>query len=219
MKILLVAQVEHDSYIREQLPRQTLKPDDVFIYVDEKPANTIEMRRKRIADNHNNHLKPYVENSDADLIWQIESDGQLPDNALEELYSWYLSLRGDDFGYISAIEVGRHGLYCLGAWRNFTDTSFESINHNLKGLQEIDATGFYCLLAPKDVWLSGKCEWNGEPYGPDVVWGRSINKKKYVDMDLHIGHKVKSGVILPSHKSTTTAHFYKLNDEWKYKVQ
>ena len=85
-----------------------------------------------------------------------------------------------------------------------------------KGLQQVDATGFYCLLAPKNIWLKGQCSWNGEHYGPDVNFGLSIPHKKFVDMDLHIGHKVKSGIIRPSDMSTCNARFYLQDDVWKF---
>jgi hypothetical protein len=105
----------------------------------------------------------------------------------------------------------------LGAWRNFTKTSFESLDYRLTGLQQVDATGFYCLLAPTDVWLSGNATWNGQPYGPDVVWGLSIKKNKYCDMDIPIGHKIKGGIIEPYHASTSNARFYLEDNKWEYK--
>lgn len=219
MRICVIAQVEDESNLRQQIAKQTLKPNEVYIYTDPSPARTVTMRRRRIADNHELHLKKLVESSDCDLVWQLEGDVDLPNNALEELYASYLMYRGDDFGYVSGIQVGRHGLYCIGAWQNITDTTFNSIDPKLKGIQEVQATGFYCLLAPKDVWLSGVASWTDEPYGPDVVWGLSLNKKIYVDMDLAIGHVVERGVILPSHLSTCQAFFTKINNQWTYKTK
>lgn len=219
MNILAIAQVEDRANIDKQIAKQTMQPDRVIYYIDEAPAKGIEPRRKRIAKNHKK-LREYVLAYQPDLVWQLEGDVDLPVDCLQRLVSNYLALQAQDrnnFGYISGVQVGRHGLYCLGAWRNITDNSFESIDHNLTGLQEVEATGFYCLLAPKDVWLSGECAWNGEPYGPDVVWGRSIKKHKYVDMSLTIGHIIKSGIIRPEHASTCTAKFYKLNGKWEYK--
>lgn len=219
MKILCVAQVENDEYIREQIAKQTVQPDAVFIYVDQEPAQGIDNRRIRIAQNHQK-LAEFVEDYKPDLVWQVEGDCELPDYCLERLINNYNVLKrkdGDNFGYVSGIQVGRHGLYCLGAWVNVTDTSFESLDHQLKGLQNVDATGFYCLLAERDVWLSGKVDWNGEPYGPDVVWGLSINKQKYCDMSLSIGHRIETGIIKPEHMSTCNAKFYKEGDKWSYK--
>lgn len=217
MNILVVAAVENEQNIIEQLAQQTLKPQEVFLHVDKNPALSMAGRRKRIAENHK-ILKAEVEKRQPDLVWQLEGDCDLPKNALEELYATYLMMRGDDFGYISGIQVGRHGIYCLGAWKNITEDSFESLDHKLQGIQEVDATGFYCLLAPTDVWLSGESTWDGEPYGPDVTWGLSIDKKKYVDMDLKIGHIIKGGVIHPDNPSTCNVWFKKINGEWTYKT-
>lgn len=219
MNILAIAQVEDRANIDKQIAKQTVQPDRVIYYIDKNPAKGIEPRRERIAENHK-QLQMYVRAYKPDIVWQLEGDVDLPSDCLERLLADYAKLQaqdGDEFGYISGIQVGRHGLYCIGAWRNFTDTSFESINHRLTGIQEVEATGFYCLLAPAEVWLSGKCAWSGEPYGPDVVWGRSIHKKKYVDMGITIGHIIKSGTIRPEHMSTCTAKFYIKGDKWEYK--
>lgn len=217
MNILCIASVEDRENIDAQILKQTVKPDRTVILVDKEPAQGIDNRRKRIAENHKK-LKAIVEAYKPDFVWQLEGDVELEPDTLARLITHYELLKDKDFGYISGNQIGRHGLYHVGAWVNFTHTNFQSIDHALKGIQKVDATGFYCLLAPTDVWLSGNCEWNGEPYGPDVVWGLSINKKKYIDMDLEIGHKVKGGIIYPHHISTCTVRFSKENGSWNYKA-
>lgn len=216
MTVLAIAQCEDRTNLDKQILKQTVQPDRTIFYVDEAPARGIDNRRKRIAENHE-RLEDIAMAYKPDLVWQVEQDGDYPEDCLEKLIMDYEQLKGDDFGFISGIEVGRHGLYCLGAWRNITDTSFESLDHNLTGLQEVDATGFYCLLAPYDKWMSGKCSWNGEPYGPDVVWSMSIKGKKYCDMNLSIGHIINRGIIRPEHASTCNARFYLEDNRWKYK--
>jgi len=217
MNILCIAMVEDRTNLDKQILKQTVQPDRTIFYVDESPATLPKERRKRIAENHKK-LQEIVKAYNPDLVWQVEGDGDYPSDTLATLITHYEVFKGKDFGYVSGIQVGRHGLYHIGAWKNFTETSFESIDFNLKGIQEVDATGFYCLLAPREVWLSGLCEWTDEPYGPDVVWGLSINKKKYVDMDLGIGHIVKNGIILPEHISTCNVRFDKgENGTWKFK--
>ena len=215
MKIIAVAQVENSENLVKQIEKQTIAPEKTYIFTDPKPAKTINARRKRIADNHQK-LVDLVKNVDCDLIWQLEQDVDLPEDCLERLLGRVIQM-DSDLGYISGIQVGRHGLYCLGAWTNFTKDSFESLDYKLKGIQPVDATGFYCLLAPKKVWLKGKASWNGEPYGPDVVWSRSIPENKYVDMGISIGHIVKQGIIRPEHPSTCNARFYNTSEGWKYR--
>ena len=218
MKILLVAQVENADYIREQIAKQTVLPDEAYILVDENPATGIEERRKRIAENHQ-FLIEGVKDIECDLIWQVEQDCHLPVQTLETLLEHYQNLKGDDFGYVSGVQIGRHGIYCLGAWHVAEDRkSFKSADYKNEGLEEVDATGFYSLLAEKETWLSGKCGWDGERYGPDVVWGLSINKKKYIDHDLVIGHKTEHRVLYTDDKNVCNVEFKLKNERWGYEV-
>ncbi len=217
--ILVVAQVEDRTNIDQQIAKQTVQPNNVFVYVDENPAQGIDARRLRIAENHKK-LEEAVRDLQPDLVWQLEGDCELPENCLKKLLKYYKELKDSDFGYISGIQVGRHGLYCLGAWTDFTEDSFLSLDHTKQGIQPVDATGFYCLLAPTEAWLQGQAEWNGEPYGPDVAWGLSLRAKGYkiyADMDIHVGHIVKNGIIRPSDMSTCNVAFSKINGTWKYK--
>lgn len=214
--VLCIAQVEDQEHILSEISRQTVQPDTIAIYVDDNPAKGIDERRKRIAHNHE-LLKDIVRYYNPKFVWQVEGDCVFREDTLERLIGDYDKLKGDDFGFISGVQVGRHGLYCLGAWQNITDISFESIDHTKTGIHPVDGTGFYCIFAEASEWLKGVCAWNGEPYGPDVVWGLSISKQKYVDMDIQVGHKVRSGVIWPHHASTCSARFYKEGQRWKYK--
>lgn len=217
MKILAVAQVEDRTNLDKQILQQTVQPFRTVFLQDTKAGKTIEERRVRIAENHKK-LRDIVKAYDCDYVWQVEQDGIYPPDTLERLVGSLERLADDKLAYVSGIQVGRHGLYCLGAWTDITKTSFKSLDYRLKGLQKVDATGFYCLLAPKDKWLSGKATWNGEPYGPDVVWALSIQGNKYCDMDIQIGHIVKNGIIRVSDMSTCNVIYNKAPDgEWGYK--
>lgn len=221
MKILTISQVEDKANLEQQIAKQTVQPDRIAYFTDTSPAEGVNARRIRIAENHQ-ALRDFVIASSCDLVWQLEQDCILPEDCLERLLKDYEELKDEKFGYISGIQVGRHGIYCIGAWY-VSKNSFHSIHHQMEGIHRIDATGFYCLLAPIDVWLKGKCEWNGEPWGPDVNWGLSLKELgyiSYVDMDLHIGHKSSDrGVIWPKTMSNVNVVFRK--DEqgnWKYRT-
>lgn len=218
MNILVVAQVEDKTNLLKQIAKQTVQPDDVFIYVDDSPAKGIQERRKRISENHE-ILRQAVIEREPFLVWQLEQDVDLEPDYLERLIQSYIqTARLDpDFGYISGIQVGRHGLYHLGAW-HIGDETFESLDYKSTGVQLVDATGMYCLLAPADVWLKGKCRWSGEAWGPDVNFGLSLNKNIYVDMNLPVGHIIKRGIIHPAHASTCNVKFYKDGERWVYKT-
>jgi hypothetical protein len=217
MNVLCVGQVEDDSYILSQIDAQTILPTNICMFIDREPAQGIAARRVRIAENHD-ILKDLVLEYKPDLVWQVEGDCELPPNTLETLLHHYNNLKDNNLGYISGVQVGRHGLYCLGAWNFKGDlTKFKSVDYKLDGLQKVDATGFYCLLSPTETWLEGICDYNGEYWGPDVNWGLSMAKNIYVDMDLHIGHKVNNGIIRPSDISTCNAEFAKTDGKWNYK--
>jgi hypothetical protein len=220
MRILCTGQVEDETKIKLEIAKQTIVPDIVEFYIDDKPATGIDERRKRIADNHKK-VQDIVKKHKPDLVWQVEQDCVLEANALELLLKTYLSVQNhDQIGYISGVQVGRHGLYCLGAWVDITKTSFRSFDYKKKGVYKVEGTGFYCLLANVKTWLKGKADWNGEPYGPDVVYGQSLIKQGYniyINTDVKVGHRVKRGIIHPDHASTCNARFYLDNGKWKFK--
>ena len=214
MKILAIACVEDFENIKEQISKQTIKPTNISIVLDEEPAKGIENRRKRIAENQE-RLRKYVEQSDAEYIWQLEGDSVLPDNCLERLIG--LSLL-HELEFISGVQVGRHGIYCLGAWTTVSEDKLISLDPKLSGLQQVLATGLYCLLTTKEKWLEGLASYNGEVYGPDVNWCLSIDCEKYVDLSLEIGHKIKGGIINPSDEAVCQVEFSKINNKWEYKT-
>lgn len=222
MRIMCVAQVEDRANLDKQIARQTVQPDHVFMHVDSNPARGINARRKRIAHNHQ-YLREAVEELQPDLIWQIEGDDALHPFTLELLLKDYNRLKGDSFGYVSGVQVGRHGIYALGAWRfNEDRTEFSSADHRKKGIQEVDATGFYCLLAERETWLKGVCSWNDERWGPDVNFGLSLRDQGYTiyaDMNVFVGHDTPDrGVIYPDHISICNVRFYRDGEQWKYRT-
>jgi hypothetical protein len=217
MKILCIAHVEDRTNVDAQVLKQTVQPDRTVFIVDPDPAKGINARRIRIAENHKK-LQEVVKAYKPDLVWQIEGDGDLPADTLERLLKTYHRYKSDQIGYISGVEVGRHGLYALGAWRFADDRqSFESLDYRLTGINEADATGFYCLLAPAEAWLKGKATWDGERWGPDVNFGLSLREQGYkilCDSDLHIGHMVGNGIIKVDQIATCNVRFHKEHDKW-----
>lgn len=214
-RILATGQIENlDIYT--EIAKQIIQPDVIDFYVDENPAQGIDNRRMQIVENHK-RIRQLVKHYEPDLVWQLEGDAVLEPNTLRKL------LRSYDGNVISGIQINRHGIYNIGAWHVAKDrNSFESVDYRLKGVQEVDAVGFYCLLAPADVWLKGKCEWNGERWGPDVAWGLSLTDEKCiikVDMNVKIGHRISSGIIHPDYMSTCNVKFTKNDQGWSYKTE
>jgi hypothetical protein len=229
LSIIVVGAVEEEDYIYEQIAIQTRQPDEVLLYVDKIPARGIIDRRKRVAENQRrlkNMVLDYAESNKVDLIWQVEGDVKMPQDTLERLIGDFYGLDDPTFGYVSGVQLGRHGITAVGAW-HVGDDYFESVDHKTKGIEEIDGSGLYCLLAPLDVWLKGHCRWDGEPYGPDVIFGQSLQfqgYRLYVDHDIKLGHRVfskNSGeyIIDFDNQNICNVRFYKQGDDWKYKVQ
>lgn len=223
MRILAVAQVEDDNNIKKQIAKQTVQPDEVFIYVDPNPAQGIDARRKRIAENHK-ILRDAVAERQPFLVWQLEQDIDIEPDYLDRMIQSYIKTARLDpnFGYISGVQVGRHGVYHLGAW-HVDENEFRSLDHKSEGIRKVDATGMYCLLAPGHIWYEGDCYWENEPWGPDVNWGLSLSKNIYVDMNLPVGHiitrrNLQRGIIHPDHASTCNVRFYKKDGKWLYKT-
>jgi hypothetical protein len=216
MKILAVAYVqpEQRQHTITQFMHQTVQPDATLLFVDDDPADGIDARRKRIADNQH-HIKRTVsrEYTDYDVVFQIEGDAVLPDDALERLVAQYEKRPA----IYSGIQVGRHGIYCIGAWHvNDDRTEFQSIDPSLTGIHRVDAMGLYCFIMPTKHFIDTPCWWDGERYGPDVNFFLSTPLKKYVVMDVEVGHKTATGIIRPSDPSTCVARFYMVNNEWRF---
>jgi len=222
MKILCVGQIEDkdkDS-IATQIEKQTVQPDVIRLHLDETPAEGINERRKRIVENHT-FLTEIVNEEQPDLVWQVEGDSWFEPDTLERLLAHHkkMSMENANLGYVSGVQVGRHGLYTLGAWQFEEDGGFHSLDFKAKGLQSVDATGFYCLLAETDVWLKGTPHWTNEPYGPDVNFGLSLKNQGFdifADPELHIGHIYKNGIIKPTSLSTCNVRFFERNNRWEY---
>ena len=225
LRLLVVGQIQHDQidFIEKQLARQSDIQFDRRILVDDEPAKGIEARRAKIAQNHKIlHEKVFDFRYEYDYIIQIEGDSVLKEGTFARLIGNLDQVPADQLGYISGIQVGRHGIYAIGAWHfNDDQTEYESVNHKVKdGIIEVDATGFYCLIAPIKSWLMGNCYYYDERWGPDVNWGLSLKEQGYhiyVDMGLEIGHQSTNGVIGLDNINLCQVKFKKTNGQWKYK--
>lgn len=227
MRVTAIGQFTDDALFLEQINKQTIKVWDVIKYIDKNPVpdlddiDVLRDRRKRIAKNHL-ELKDFIEmQCKTEYVWQLESDSVVDKDCLERLIKLHqkLEAEGNKVGYVSGIQMGRHGLKCVGAWRFKEDGSFRSLNWGAKGIQTVDGSGFYCLLAKRDVWLKGNADWGGEPYGPDVCFGLSLKKlgyNIYMDTTNWVGHKTEKTILYPD--SGINVEFYRDINKWKYRV-
>ena len=221
MRILCIGQIEDRTNIDKQILKQTVHPDRVILLEDKEPAIGVNARRIRIAENHQKLIDIVKAYPEYDVIWQVEGDCIFKPDTLQLLIERYKQLLYPKLGYVSGVQVGRHGIYALGAWHFPSQEEFSSLDCNETRTTPVDATGFYCLLAPREAWLKGEATWNGERWGPDVNWGLSLKKQGYeiyADTNITVGHKTQRGEIWPEHISTCNVRFYKENGQWKYKT-
>lgn len=171
--------------------------------------STMERRRKRIADIHN-EIKEYI--GKADYIFIVEDDTIIPRNALLGL----LNMTNVHSGIVSGVQLGRHGWYHVGAWVAddvYEPTRIESIE-NGEGIVDVDATGMYCCLIKKDLYMEHEFEPYEKILGPDVNLGMWLRKQGYinqVNFGIPCGHMTPKETIYPD-KDITVVKFKKNPD-------
>lgn len=147
-------------------------------------------RRQRIADIHN-QIKQYV--PDCEYVFLLEDDTLIPANALSRLLVRfeYLSEKSN-VGFVSGIEIGRHGFSHIGAWIMPTKDRIESIKLG-NGIKRVDAAGLYCCLTKREHYMNNIFEPYEKILGPDVDFGISLSLKgykNYIDYDIKCEHLV-----------------------------
>lgn len=128
---------------------------------------------------------------ECDYVFSLEDDTLPPLNALKRLqrdYSLY-----PHAGFISGVTLGRWHIPHVGAWKVddvYTPTKIESLTP-AKGIQEVDAAGFYCYLTKREYYVNHPYEAFDGVLGPDVtfgLWLRQHGLKNYVDFDINCIH-------------------------------
>ena len=141
---------------------------------------SVHLRRQRIADIHN-EIKKIV--NDCDYVFLLEDDTLVPEYTLVRLLEEFNEF--PDAGFISGLEIGRWGYEHIGAW-NYDNNIITSIlmpDQKVKRV-EVDASGFYCCLAKKEVYCSHKFKPFLNVLGPDFEFGITIGRKNFVCPDI-----------------------------------
>jgi len=94
-------------------------------------------------------------------MFVLEDDTIYPPNAFQRLLG--LVMRNSRVGFATAIETGRFSYPWLPVRLGVHKIKMQgmkviercSLSPNLRGLQEIDASGVYCFAAKTEAWLSG----------------------------------------------------------------
>jgi hypothetical protein len=194
-------------------------------YNSKKPVKkySVPHRRKRIADIHN-FAKQYIGKSD--FILGVEDDTLIPPHTLDRFMQDYAEK--PFAGFIEGVELGRWGVYYIGAWK-FDDvyepttvTSQLGLDEELSPLQEIDSGGFYCFLTRKEVYMDHEFDtFENGTLGPDVNFGISLRREgymNYIDWRVNCIHRHGDLNIRMPKYSPQQVRYTKTKDKWTYKV-
>lgn len=192
-----------------------------------KPPHEIRLnhRRDRIRDMLTllqEHIKGMIK--EFDLLFMVEDDTNIQSDALERLMLAYRELTANNVnvGFIEGVQVGRHGIRMIGAWRcnDLEEPSrMETIPYNQQAVYEkIDGGGLYCFITPMKLFLGHRFFWDGECFGPDVTFGLELRKKGFVniiDWTVQTGHVDRHGNCLLPDENVKQAKYLKVDNVWK----
>lgn len=185
----------------------------------EKMLNAnIAHRQKRIADIHN-YAKQFFLSTD--YIFGIEDDSSFSPRALKILQHDYMLY--PYAGIISGVELGRHGIYHIGAWKLddiYNPSEIKSIEKE-QGVVEVDATGMYCFLTKADNYMRHTFEPYENTLGPDFNFGLSMRQSglmNYVDFNVPVDHQTKRETISMNNKVIQSVSFIKVENRWRQKT-
>ena len=159
------------------------------------PASGINvgMRRQRITNSFNK-AKEFMQDR-FDYVFVFEDDSQIYPDTLQKLIKLHKKKSEKyDVGFVSGVQVGRWGYRMLGVWKLEGD-KIKTLP-KMKGVQEVDACGFYCYLTTPELFRM--FDYRFGQLGPDVYWGldlRSKDYKNYADFNQCIPHKVDRGIL------------------------
>lgn len=173
-------------------------------------------RGKRIAAIHNMARENMI---DADYVMGIEDDTLFKNFTLEQLLKDFEM--NPHAGTIAGIQIGRHGINHIGAWRTddvYEPTRFDSVGIG-KGVEKVDASGLYCYLTQFNLFKNHDFkpfERNG--LGPDVDYGISLRRQgldNYIDWDIPTVHKTREKDISLFTTQPETVTFLKHEGRWR----
>jgi hypothetical protein len=159
-----------------------------------------------------------------DMMFMVEDDTMIQADALQRLLTDYKEVteQGLKVGLIEGVQVGRHGVRMIGAWRMDdleNPTVMSTIPYNTSSFfEKIDGGGLYCFITPMELFLAHTWSWHDECFSVDVMYGIELRKKGYtnlIDWTVVTGHTDQHGNVLYPNDNCTVARYEKHGDEWK----
>jgi hypothetical protein len=203
----------------------------VNLFESDGAKDSINERRYRISDIHNfavRFIRP-----DCDYVFLCEDDTTFPADSLEKLFC---DIKKSDYiGYVTGVQLGRHGSPYVGAWDcdNIDyPTQITSVTKNFRENNEhmemIDAGGFYCCLTKASLYKNHIFEpfdqkgHNG--LSCDVNYGLSLRNAThsnwlcFIDWSIECDHLVgKNGIINIRNTKPIQVQFNKVGMDWRAK--
>lgn len=191
---------------------------------------SVRRRRQRIADIHN-EIKKYVQK--CEFVFLLEDDTLFPLNVFEKLRKSYI--RKPHAGLISGVQLGRWGFTIPGLWRVDNPYDIKTIKSALPPFvptdeiltkqpdlfEQIDASGFYCMFTPWELYQSISHQPFSDFLGPDVYYGielRKLGYNNYVDWTINTGHLTKKGEIKVHDTIIEQATLTRAGTSWELEV-
>lgn len=217
-----------DSYIVDKLQKYEMTIDYTIKNTKRHAPHEVRIfyRRDRITDMLGMlqaHIKSMPKTYD--MLFMVEDDTKIQPDALEKLLSDYKELTAQNVkvGLIEGVQVGRHGIRMIGAWRTdnvFDPTEMSTIPFDQHGFfEKIDGGGLYCFITPMHLFLEHGFYWHDECFSVDVTYGLELRKKGYtniIDWTVNTGHADQHGNVLYANNNCTVASYKKEdNGEWK----
>lgn len=170
-------------------------------------------RRQRITENMS-LLQKMV--GDSQFVMGIEDDTVVPDDAFERLYR--VTTRYEA-AYVSGVQLGRHNLPYVGAWRCddvLAPTRISTLPYREQGIEEVDGGGLYCYLTSTKYFKRARMKYGD--FGPDFYYVYSLRKRNlkcYVDWSVKCGHQLgDTGNIIYPQEGVAVVPFIKRGDSF-----
>jgi hypothetical protein len=184
----------------------------------------INYRRDRIRDMLTMVQEEVRKMPQFEMMFMVEDDTKIAPDTLTKLMVDYQQLTEQNVkvGFIEGVQVGRHGIRMIGAWR--TDdlenpTLMTTIPYNPSSLfSKIDGGGLYCFITPMELFLQHTFYWHDECFSVDVTYGLELRKKGYtniIDWSVIAGHADHMGNVLIPNSNCSVAEYRKEGEQWK----
>lgn len=164
-------------------------------------------RRLRIAE-VKNQSKELIANADGDYVLSLEDDTVFTDLDVMRLLAPF---KNPLYGFVEGVQCGRWGIKMIGAWRTdnvLNPTRIETLLPS-KGIEHIDAGGFYGYFTRKHLYLMASYFADDNPYGPDVHFGLWLRRNGWIcaiNWDVVFGHNDHNRVLWPDGKISKVSY-------------